>query len=152
MEQDVSLTEEYWICKELISTLSFDHSMMPKDVLSRVIIRTMRENDNTKLKINHFDNCFKPLLDVKENRVSKYKKLIHSQEVLRLLSDKDVKRYLIALYFSKENDIFDEKDMLVALKKLVDERTRPYLYNIITSLNFLNNKKNIEKIKQLVRK
>jgi hypothetical protein len=137
MTKNERLKEEYWVYKELISTLSFDHAAMPKDHFSHELVRVMRESENTGSKIKNFESVFTPLLSDNKKRVSKYKNLIDSPDVFELLCDENIKRYISALYFSKQNDVFNEKDMLVSLKQLVNERSKPYLYNVVSKFNQL---------------
>lgn len=151
MTKDERLSEEYWIYNELIRTISADYSARPKDHFSKELVRIYRTSEDKELKISYFESYFLPLMKNKKNRVSKYKELLKSQEVFELICDKDIKRYILALRLSKENNVFDEKDMLKALSSLLEERKKTDLYNIISKMNFMNNKENVEKIKKLVK-
>lgn len=152
MTRDERLREEYWVYKNLIDTLSFDHKVMPKDHFSKELVKVYRESEDIGLKINYFESYFLPLMNKRIKRLLGYMRLLESQEVFELLYDKDIKRYVLALHLSKENNIFKEKTMLMAASSLLELKRRPELYRIISKMNFLDDKENIEKIKQLVRK
>lgn len=150
MTKDERLNKEYWVYKDIVKTLSTKYKM-PKDHFSKELVKVYRKSEDKGLKISYFESYFLPLMKKRGKRFLGYMRLLESQEVFELLADEDIKRYVLALHLSKENKVFDEKTMLMALSSLLELKRRPELYRIITKIHFLDKKENVEKIKQLVK-